>query len=46
MTAEAAAAFDREVTALVVPYAVGGVLELAVAGVVIWGLPGSSKLGR
>jgi SAM-dependent methyltransferase len=39
MTAEAAAAFDREVTGLVGPYAVADVLELAVAGVVIWGMP-------
>jgi SAM-dependent methyltransferase len=34
-----AAAFDREVTALVAPHADGGVLRLNVAGNIVWGRP-------
>lgn len=40
-TAEAASAFDREVTALVTPHAVDGRLSLRVAAEVAWGFPRS-----
>jgi SAM-dependent methyltransferase len=39
LTPEAAAAFDREVTELVAPYARDGRLALAVSGRIVWGQP-------
>jgi SAM-dependent methyltransferase len=44
MTLDAAAAFDRAVTELVVPFARDGQLALAVTGEVIWGLPAPTVL--
>ncbi len=39
MDPAAAAAFDREVSALVVPHALDGVVELRIVGRVVWGQP-------
>jgi hypothetical protein len=39
MEPEDARAFDREVEAVVAPYAVAGMLSLTVAADVIWGVP-------
>jgi hypothetical protein len=34
-----AAAFDRELSALVAPFAVDGLLDARISGHVIWGIP-------
>lgn len=39
MMADAADAFDRDVTALVEPYATDGMVELRIRGSVVWGRP-------
>lgn len=39
MTAEAAAAFDRAVAALVAPYLLDGNVTLRISGEIVWGLP-------
>ena len=39
MSAEESAAFDRAVTGIVAPYAVGGVLDMAVVAHLAWGRP-------
>jgi hypothetical protein len=41
MGEERVAAFDREVTELVLPFATDGLLELTASARVVWGLPGT-----
>lgn len=45
MTAAAAAAFDREVTAILAPHTPDGVVRLGVVGVITWGLPAPNGAG-